>query len=44
MEFPNGSVGKGSSIVAAVVQVWSLAQEYLHAMGAVKNKNQNKNW
>ena len=36
MEFPSGSVGKGSSIVAAVVQVWSLAQDLLHAMGVAK--------
>lgn len=39
LEFPLGSVGKGSSIftvvalVTAVVQVESLAQEILHAVG-----------
>ena len=47
-EFPGGSAGKGSSVVAtvawvaAVGQVQSLAQELPHAVDTAKNK-QTKN-
>ena len=34
--FPGGSAGEGSSIVTAVAQVPSLAQEILHATNATK--------
>lgn len=48
-EFPGGKVGWGSvgvtaaAGVATVVQIWSLAQEFLHAAGAAKKTKQNQN-
>ena len=47
-EFLCGSVGSGSSVViaaacvAAMVQVWSLAQELPHAIGAANQTNKQK--
>ena len=32
----------GSDIVTAVAQIWSLAQEFLHAAGKAKKKKKNK--
>ena len=48
LEFPGSSVGKGSSVVAAVawvaatVQVRPLAWEFLHATGVAKKKKKKK--
>ena len=39
LEFPGGLVGYGSGIVTPVAQVWSLAQEVLHAAGMAKYIN-----
>ena len=45
VEFPGGSVNKGSDVVTAVacvaaeVQVWPLAQEILHAVEATKKNS-----
>ena len=38
MEFPGGSVGEGSSVVTAVVQIQSLAWQFLHSRGTAKEK------
>ena len=38
LEFPDGSMGWGSSLVSAVLQIRSLAWEFPHAMGLTKTK------
>ena len=42
MEFPGGSAGLQSGIVAAVTWVGSLAQELPHAMNTAKKKKKQK--
>ena len=37
-EFPGGLVGWESCVVTAVAQVWSLAWEHLHPVGAAREK------
>ena len=41
-EFPGGTVGWGSSVVAAVARVCSLARELLYVAGAAKTRSYKK--
>ena len=41
-EFPGGSAGYGSSVVAIVVWLWSLAWKFPHAAGRAKEKKKKK--